>query len=136
MRHAAIFTALAALFLASPAIADDGQVPATTLDALGLSGLQHLSDEAGQQVRGMSSQAAATRGLSLVSGLLLDPATGSFIAGTDANFAKSAAKGSGYTYAGQAQASSLDLILSVNPPHGFLGALSGIAGGSSSASAH
>ena len=71
--------------LAAPALAGDGHVPQSTLDSLGLAGMQPVSDEEGMQVRGMSG-AARVMGISLVSGLVLEPSTKSFVFGSDANF--------------------------------------------------
>ena len=44
---------------AMPALAEDGRVSGTTLSALGLDGMEVVSDADGMEVRGMSSSATA-----------------------------------------------------------------------------
>jgi hypothetical protein len=55
---------------------EDGAIPQATLSSLGLGDMDVASDQEGLQVRGMSSNAGAGS-LSIVGGLLFDPATGS-----------------------------------------------------------
>ena len=57
---------------AIPAFAADGNVPEATLSALGLGGMQQVSDAEGMQVRGMSASVQASS-LSLFSVVLFDP---------------------------------------------------------------
>ena len=133
-----IFSVASAMvvLMASQAFAGDTRVPQATLDTLGLAGLETVSDEEGMQVRGMSAS-AMSMGLSLVSGLLIDPATKSFIFGTDANAASATAENAGkqvLTQASHIQSSSLNLSLNVTSVGGaFNGVLFGGAGGSGTA---
>ncbi len=130
-----IFSVASAMvvLMASQAFAGDTRVPQATLDTLGLAGLETVSDEEGMQVRGMSAS-AMSMGLSLVSGLLIDPQTKSFIFGTDANAASATAENAGkqvLTQASHLQSSSLNLNLNVISVGGaFNGVLFGGAGGS------
>lgn len=111
------FAALALVaFVAAPAAAEDGQVSATALKALGFSSSQVATDAEGMQVRGMSSL-AVSGGLSTVSGVLLDPQTGANIVGTDANFALGGAFNAGPnigSVATHAQGSGVAGFLNVN----------------------
>ncbi len=135
MKLTATLATLMALFLAGPAMADDGHVPHSTLQSLGLGDMQVLSDNDGMSVRGMGG--AKAWGTSIVSGLLLDPATKSFVFGTDANMSGSTATGGGKlgATAYQNNYSSIDLGLVVNTnTSNFVGLLYGGAGGYSFAS--
>src|SRR5690606_18781510 len=96
-----------------------------TLAAVGLSDLEMLSDVQGNAVRGMHGSVKAF-GKSIVSALLLDAETGSFIAGTDANFASTSAHGGIAVYD---QASALAVELTVEPSGNFSGFNSAIIGG-------
>ena len=120
---------------AAPAFAAD--VPQSTLAELGLAGIEIVSDAEGMQVRGMSAN-AMTMGTSLVSGLLIDPATKSFIFGTDANAAMASAENAGLqvlTQATHTQESAINLSLNVTTlTSTFIGTLVGGAGGSGFAS--
>ena len=136
MRYAFCLTTVLACLLAVPALADDGNVPQSTLNALGLAGMQTVSDQEGMQVRGMSGR-ARSMGLSLVTGLLIDPATSSYVLGVDTNAARSSAQNAGHrvrTEASHMQASTVDLSLYVETHTGvhsvFYGYLVGGAGGS------
>jgi hypothetical protein len=136
MKFTVTLAALSALFLAGSTQADDGRIPQSTLASLGLGDMQVLSDDDGMAVRGMSG-AAAGWGTSVVMGLLLDPATSSFVIGTDANSSGSSSTGhSKYgSYVYQTNHSSVELALVVSTPtSNFTGILIGGAGGSSSAS--
>jgi len=122
--------------LAAPAFAGDGHVPKSTLDRLGLAGMQPVSDAEGMQVRGMSG-CARVLGRSLVSGLLLDPVTTSYVFGADSNSATSSAENGGCRVKAQAthqQLSNVSLSLTVSIDNGlssvFDGYLIGGAGGS------
>ena len=135
MKYTVTLAALSAMFLAGPAFAGDGHVPQSTLQSLGLGELQVISDAEGMTVRGMSS--ATAWGTSIVSGLLLDPNTKSFVFGTDAN--KSGSTASGHSkfgvVASQENISGVELALAVETnTSSFTGLLIGGAGGSSFAS--
>ncbi|OHB82496.1 MAG: hypothetical protein A2V98_24440 [Planctomycetes bacterium RBG_16_64_12] len=138
MRYVLSLVAVFVCLLAAPVFAADGNVSQPTLDILGLSGMQTLSDEDGMQVRGMSS-AAWTQGLSLVSGLLVDPATKSYVLGADVNRADASAENAGFqvlSQASHAQSSSLSISLEVTTStSSFIGMIIGGAGGSGSAAA-
>jgi len=129
--------ALVAVLMAAPVLAGDGHVPQSTLNAIGLAGMETLSDAEGMQVRGLSGN-AHTQGLSLVSGLLIDLGTKSFVFGSDTNYSHGSAENAGLqvlTQATHIQASGLALSLDVTSPQGiFSGLLAGIAGGSGTAS--
>jgi hypothetical protein len=134
MRYA---LALVAVLMAAPVFAGEGHVPQSTLDSIGLAGMETLSDADGMQVRGMSGN-AHTQGLSLVSGLLIDLGTKSYVFGSDTNYAHATAENAGLqvlTQASHIQASSLVLSLNVTSVQGiFSGLLRGAAGGSGMAS--
>ena len=59
-------------------------IPRATLAALGLDGMEAVSDAVGMQVRGAGSEAFAS-GRSLVFGQLIDPVTGNLIVASDTN---------------------------------------------------
>jgi hypothetical protein len=133
MRYVLAIAAVLSATLVAPAFAADGHVPAKTLKSLGLGSMQLLSDADGARVRGMSSSAVAM-GTSLVSGLLIDPVTKSFIFGTsaDASMATSENGGSGIpSHAGSSQNSNVNINLSVvTSTSSFSGTLVGGSGGS------
>ena len=124
------------VLMASQAFAGDNRVPESTLDSLGLAGMESVSDEEGMQVRGMSAN-AMSMGMSLVTGLLIDPGTKSFVFGADANMAAATAENAGkqiLTQASTAQNSSVHLSLDTSSIGGvFSGYLYGTAGGSGTA---
>lgn len=136
MKYVCSLVAILAIALVSPAVAGDGYVPKSTLNALGLSGMEQLSDVAGLQVRGLSSNAKAS-GMSLVYGALVDPHTGSFVAGNAVDFSKATAENAGLnplSQAGQNHISNLGLSLNViTSTSSFTGLIVGGAGGSSQA---
>lgn len=82
-----IFSMLA-LFAAVPAMAAEP----FELSGLGLSDLQAVSEEAGMEVRGLSSNAHSS-GLSTIRAFAIDPATGSTFNANASNFAKSSQDG-------------------------------------------
>ena len=85
----------ASLVLQSDSVfAGDGTVPAKTLYEFGLGDMELLSDQEGAQIRGRSANAFA-RGASTVSGILFDPATGSFVVGFDGNAVIASAESAG-----------------------------------------
>ncbi len=133
MKHVFSVASVMVVLMASQAFAGDTQVPKSTLDSLGLAGFETVSDEEGMEVRGMSAS-AMTMGLSLVTGLLIDPNTKSFVFGADANAAMATAENAGkqiLTQASHNQASSVNLGLDTTTAGGFfVGTLFGTAGGS------
>ena len=137
MKYALSLAAILASLSAVPALAADGNVPRFTLDVFGLVGLETMSSEDGMQVRGMSGN-AASMGLSLVTGVLFDPDTNSFVFGADANAAASSAENAGLqvlTRASHEQASGASLSLDVATlTSTFSGVLIGGAGGAATAS--
>ena len=72
------------MLVAVPVLAEDGRITRSTLDEIGLGGIQAVSDEEGSQIRGASSFAHAS-GQGVVSGLLVDPWTSSFVFVSDVN---------------------------------------------------
>jgi len=136
MRYAFSLAAILASLLAAPAFADDGHVPQATLDTLGLANMETLSAEEGMQVRGMGGSAAVI-GVSVVTGLIIDPDTKSYVFGTSTDFAGACLE----TVCPfsppdpfQEHASALSLGLNVVSPLGaFDGLLIGGAGGSATA---
>lgn len=126
------------LLLTASAFADNGNVRKSTLADLGLAGADILSDDEGMEIRGLSGNAAA-RGISLVTGLLLDPNSLSFVVGIDTNGAASSAENAGInilTKAAENQASAIDISLSVMGTSIYNGILIGGAGGSAMGSSH
>ncbi len=123
----------------SPVVANDGQVSGDTLAAMGLGDLQVISDVDGMDVRGMSSS-AMSMGSSLVFGQIIDPATKSFIVGSDINQAGATAENAGkyvHSSVNHLQSSSLALQLDVATLTSvFGGSLIGFAGGSGAAFGH
>jgi len=138
MKNAIAVIAVLLVAGASSAFAEDGQVSDSALSAIGLSGMQVVSDAEGMQVRGMSSN-AMSMGTSLIFGQLIDPATKSFIAGSDINTSGASSENGGFnalSLAGHVQASGLLLGLNVvTPTSSFVGSLGGAAGGFGLASA-
>ena len=137
-------------FAAAPALAGEGHVPQSKLASVGLANAQVLSDSQGMQIRGMgrkdhghpfhgkqivgsSSSNALASGRSLVVGLLIDPATNSFVFGSDTNSAASSAENGGLNAPSQAfekQESGLHLDLNVvTATSNFNGVINGGAGG-------
>jgi hypothetical protein len=149
MRFVCSVAALLA-FAAAPALAGDGRVPQSKLANLGLGNAQVLTDSEGMQIRGMgrrdyghksygkqivgsSSSNALASGRSLVVGLLIDPATNSFVFGSDTNSAASSSENGGLNAPSSAfekQSSGLGLDLNVvTATSKFDGVLNGGAGG-------
>ena len=79
---------LLALCAAVPAMATE---PAQ-LSGLGLTGFEAVSEEAGMEVRGLSSNAHSS-GLTTIRAFAIDPATGSTFNANASNFAKSSQEG-------------------------------------------
>ena len=133
MRYAFSLAAILAALVAAPVLAGDGHVPQSTLDAIGLAGMETLSDAEGMQVRGLSGN-AHTQGLSLVSGVLIDSlGTKSYVFGSDVNYAHATAENAGLqvvTQASHEQGSGIGLSLDVlTLTSEFHGMLIGSAGG-------
>lgn len=129
---ALVLMVLVAVF-ASPALAGDGQVSGNQLAALGLSGMEPMSDTQAMAVRGQSSNAKSS-GSSLVFGAIIDPHTGSFVSGSSVNFSKATAENAGLnalSNAGHTQGSALDIqLIVVTSTSTFSGRAIGGAGGS------
>ncbi len=106
---------------AIPAFAGDGNVPQATLSALGLGGMQVVSDAEGMQVRGMSSSVQATS-LSLFSAVLFDPFSGGnftfagadFNRATDENAGLNATSSATVTTAAASAAFSATIVTGLN----------------------
>jgi hypothetical protein len=132
MRYALAIALVLSAWMVVPACA--GDVPLSTLKSLGLGSLKQMSDAEGAKVRGMSSGTSAM-GTSLVSGLLIDPATKSFIFGASADAAMSSSENAGwgtYSEAGAETSSAMELNLTIDTGSSyFTGTLYGGAGGSS-----
>jgi hypothetical protein len=137
MRYAFSVSLVAVLvcLLAAPALAGDGNIPRSTLNRLGLGGMQTVSDAEGMQVRGMSG-CARVMGISVVSGLLLEPSTKNFIFGSDANYVMANAENAGCRMRAEAYKEHLSYVgleLSVDIDGGeyshYEGVLYGAAGG-------
>jgi len=136
MRNILPITAMLVALSASQVFAGD-QVPSNALDALGLGDMQVVSDAEGMQVRGKSSS-AMSMGLSLITGLLVDPDTKSFIFGSDVNAASATAENAGkniISMVSHSQSSALNLELNIlTATSVFTGSLIGGAGGMGMAS--
>jgi hypothetical protein len=126
---AAVLAALAVV----PAAADDGRVPQATLRALGLGGMQVVSDREGMQVRGQAAF-VSVRGSALVFGQLMTPDTLNFTTGSAAFAVDSNGDTTGtgiITADSPAFAANLALSLNVTFPDTstFAGTIFGITGG-------
>lgn len=89
-----VLASLVLALSAVPALADNGAVPQSTLQSVGLGQMQVLSDAEGMQIRGMSSFAASTN-VGVSSGTLLDPLTGSSTTWSSARWSASGAANGG-----------------------------------------
>jgi hypothetical protein len=135
MKATLILAAAAIVAFSSSAFAGDGNVSRANLSALGLGGLQPMSDAQGMQVRGMSSN-AASGGSSLIFGALTfnDGSGTQFVAGSDFNTSRSTAENAGLNASSTANHSQgSGLILTLGPIVNaaglqFTGALTGQAG--------
>ena len=90
---------------AIPAFAGDGNVPQATLSALGLGGMQAVSDAEGMQVRGMSSNALATS-LSVFNAVLFDPFSGGNFTFASADFSRGTDENAGFNATSSATVTS------------------------------
>ena len=80
----AIFALVAvlAVVVATPALAENGNVSKTTLKTVGLNDLQQMTDAEGNQVRGKLNGNGGVKGTSLISFQLLTPDSQNFINGS------------------------------------------------------
>jgi hypothetical protein len=94
-----------------------------SLENLGLGAIEPLDDEAGMQVRGLSASAGYS-GFSMVSGMLVDPNSGSVLRGQAINSrgSYSQASGSDASAAGEGSV-GFDLGWAVNDLSGYMSAL-------------
>ena len=112
MKYAFSLAAILVCLMALPAWAADGHVPQTTLARLGLAQMEILSDAEGLQVRGMGhghgghggGGAGAVIGSSMVTGLVIDQYTKSYVLGADTDMA----------------AACLETVCSFTPPDPFI----------------
>ncbi len=128
-----VMVALLAGLVAAPAMADDGQVPAAALKAVGLGQIQIVSDAEGLAVRGMSSGFVAVRGTSLIFGQLLTPDTKNFVVASSINEVDAVGETTniGILSAAKDHLVLIELALAVTNPDTstYSGAISGIAAG-------
>ena len=98
MKSALALVVVMVLF-AAPAFAGDGNVPQEALSALGLGGMQVVSDAEGMQVRGMSSNTFSGGGSIAVGQLFYAPSQGlpQFVLLSDANFSGASDENAGAT---------------------------------------
>ena len=93
------------VLVAAPALAEDGRVSQSDLASLGLAGMEVVSDDAGMQVRGMSSNAWATS-MTLFNMVMFDPNTGSNFNANFSDFARSSDENAGLNAASSATATT------------------------------
>ncbi len=138
MKSFVMLVAVLAALTAAPAVADDGQVPQGTLRALGLGGIQVVSDSQGMQVRGRQSAFVSVSGTSLIFGQL-NAGGGNFVVASSVNSVRN--NGSS-TASGQVTATGTHLALlagvtlNVTFPDTttFAGTINGVALGTGTAS--
>jgi len=95
MRTAIVMVAVVLALVNGVVVAGENGVPPSALAALGLGGMEPVSDSQGMEIRGLSSSAAAG-GTSLVFGQLLDPSSpGNFFVASDTNGGGSTAENGG-----------------------------------------
>jgi hypothetical protein len=130
--------ALLAGLVAAPAMADDGQVPAAALKAVGLGQIQTVSDAEGMAVRGKTSGFVAVRGTSLIFGQLLTPDTKNFVVASSINEVDAIGETTnvGILSASKDHLVLIELALAVTFPDTstYSGAISGVAAGVGSVS--
>jgi hypothetical protein len=130
-----VLVLVAVLIVGGTALAGDGQVSKSDLSAVGLNGLQVMSDAQGMSVRGLSSN-ASSGGQSLLFGQLsFTDANGTqFVVGSDVNVSFATAENAGLNAVSTAtHAQGSGLILTLGPIINgaglqFQGALTGQAG--------
>jgi hypothetical protein len=133
MKALLMLVAVLVALVAAPAVADDGQVSQASLRAVGLGGMQVVSDAYGTQVRGRSSAFVAVKGTSLVFGQLLTPDTKNFVVASSVNEvdANGETTNTGTITATKDHNANIALTLAVTFPDTttYAGALAGIAAG-------
>jgi hypothetical protein len=102
----AVVVAVVLVLGAIPAFAGDGYVPQATLSALGLGGMEVVSDSEGMQVRGMSSNAAASS-LSFINAFLFDPTTAANFTFNAADWARATDENAGLNASSSAEVNTL-----------------------------
>jgi hypothetical protein len=140
MKKSLALVLTAMLACAAPALAGDGAISGDTLSAIGLSGMQTVSDSQGMEVRGQASAFAMTIGTSLVFGQLVTPDTKNFVVGSDVNMVQSnseTTEAGSLISASKSHLSTLNLQLAVVFPDltTFVGGIVGSAGGTGIATA-
>ena len=138
MKALLMLVAVLVALVAAPAVADDGQVSQASLRAVGLGGMQVVSDAYGSQVRGRTSGFVAVRGTSLIFGQLLTPDTKNFVVGSSVNEVDGIGEttNTGILSATKTHAVVLGLTLDVTFPDTsvFSGAITGTAAGAGTVS--
>ena len=125
----------AAVLIAAPVFAEDGNIPSTTLSSLGLGDLQPMSEAEGMQVRGESSAFAMATGTSLIFGQLVTPDTKNFLVLSDVNMVTANAESTDAlarveaTKNHQSQIINGSLVISLPAASIFNGLINGIVGG-------
>ncbi|MGE0373951.1 MAG: hypothetical protein AB7I48_04750 [Planctomycetaceae bacterium] len=135
MKHTMLMTAAMLAIGIAPALAEDGRVSSQTLSAVGLDGMSIMSDAAGLQVRGMSSNAVSGGSSLIVGQLIFNDGEGTqFVTGSDFNTSRATSENAGLNAVSTANHNQgSGLILTLGPiinGGGFVfsGALSGQAG--------
>jgi hypothetical protein len=116
--------------VAVPAVAGDGQVPPSTLRALGLGGMQVVPDAQGMQVRGKLAF-VSVRGSSFIFGELSDGSTTKHRTDADSVSASDSSAASGTLTLSRSHSATINFSLSVG---GFSGHINGFARGMGSVS--
>lgn len=135
MKVLALGVFVLAMFCVAPALAADGNVTAGTLAALGLGGMQPVSDAEGMQVRGAATATLSVRGTSLIFGQLIDPVTNSAAVFSSVNFADGTVSGATpltITRTHSVTATGWSLIIITSP---FSGVISGTVSGTGTVTA-
>ncbi len=139
MKSSVFCLAALAVLAAAPAFAGEGNVSSSTLSALGLGGMEVMSDTDGMKVRGMSSNASAF-GASSLFAQLSDPLNpGNFVVVTDVNGGRGSDENAGLSAdslatqgpQGSSIATSLDIQAGNPAVQVFLGTVLGNAGNAS-----
>ena len=109
----------------------EAEQPGALVEA-GLGAMEELTDGQGASIRGQAFGAAAS-GMSLVTGLIVDPMTASHVQGTSIQFSGGANAGEGWLYGAQrtisSQTATLAVSLAIQSQNSlFLGRLSGASG--------
>ncbi|MGD9858045.1 MAG: hypothetical protein AB7U20_24125, partial [Planctomycetaceae bacterium] len=117
MKRTVLTTAAMLAMGIAPALAEEGQVSNQTLSAVGLGGMQVMSDVDGLQVRGLSSNAASGGSSLLVGQMAFNDANGTqFVFGSDFNTSRATSENAGLNAVSTAQHNQgSGLILSLGP---------------------